>query len=209
MQLGCVVMAAGAGTRFAAEAGEGANKLLADVCGEPLVARTVRSVSPAFEVVVVTRDADVAAAARAAGARVVEPAGPGRSDSVRAGLAAGGARWDGCLFLSGDQPCVVRASFDAFATAGRLAPERCFRLCCAGVPAGPVLFPARLFASLEALHGSDGGRSVLRAEREVGLIEATSSDELVDVDRPRDLERVRAIWARREGHTTSTRGEKR
>ena len=38
MKLGCVIMASGEGKRF------GSNKMLADIYGEPLIARTIDSV---------------------------------------------------------------------------------------------------------------------------------------------------------------------
>ena len=40
MKLGCVIMASGEGKRF------GSNKMLADIYGEPLIARTIDSGSP-------------------------------------------------------------------------------------------------------------------------------------------------------------------
>ena len=49
MKLGCVIMASGEGKRF------GSNKMLADIYGEPLIARTIDSVPRGFDVVVSTR----------------------------------------------------------------------------------------------------------------------------------------------------------
>ena len=49
MKLGCVIMASGEGKRF------GSNKMLADIYGEPLIARTIDSVPGGFDVVVSTR----------------------------------------------------------------------------------------------------------------------------------------------------------
>ena len=46
MKLGCVIMASGEGKRF------GSNKMLADIYGEPLIARTIDSVPGGFDVVV-------------------------------------------------------------------------------------------------------------------------------------------------------------
>ena len=45
MKLGCVIMASGEGKRF------GSNKMLADIYGEPLIARTIDSVPRGFDVV--------------------------------------------------------------------------------------------------------------------------------------------------------------
>ena len=46
MKLGCVIMASGEGKRF------GSNKMLADIFGKPLIARTIVSVPRGFDVVV-------------------------------------------------------------------------------------------------------------------------------------------------------------
>ena len=54
MKLGCVIMASGEGKRF------GSNKMLADIYGEPLIARTIDSVPRGFDVVVSTRWPEVA-----------------------------------------------------------------------------------------------------------------------------------------------------
>lgn len=192
--IGCVVMASGEGRRFRASGGAG-NKLLADAGGRPLVAAAAASVPPeAFEVVVSTRWPDVAEAVHrfVPGARVVLHEGPLRSDSVRAGLAVGADRWEGCLFLPGDQPLVRRASFLALTRAFESDPARAYRLSWQGAPASPVLFPARCFPALLRLAGKDGGQSVLGAADgpAVSLVEAGDGCELLDVDTVDDLRHV-------------------
>lgn len=195
--LGCVVMAAGEGRRFPASGGAGGpgGKLMADLGGMPLAVRTAASVPRGlFELVVVTRWPAVAAAVRGSlpDVRTVAPAGPARSDTVRAGLAVGAKRWEACLFLPADQPLVGAESFDALAAAWRSDPSRAYRLSRAGVPASPVLFPVSCFPALRGLAGSDGGASILRAGVVgVGLVEARDPRELWDVDTVSDLERVR------------------
>lgn len=198
MRLGCVVMACGEGTRFAAAGGAG-NKLLAPLAGEPLVVRTLVSV-PAwrFEVVVSTRWPEVADAVRRAHpyVQVVCPEGgrATRRASACAGLAAGMARWEGCLFLPGDQPLVSEASFFALADAFAADPARAYRLAWAGEPASPVLFPASCFEAFWTVPGDDGGRAVLRATgTEVVCVEARVPEELLDADTPADLERIACL----------------
>ena len=199
MRIGCVVMASGEGRRFAAATGGRANKLLAPVAGEPLVVRTVRSVPAPFEVVVSTRWPQVADAVRALGVPAAVHGGALRSESVRAGLACGADRWDGCLFLPGDQPLVRPESFAALARAFGERPDRVCRLCWRGATASPVLFPRRLFEGLLGLSGAQGGGSLVRAEAEVALVEARDGDELLDVDTPDDLARVCRRIERRPG----------
>lgn len=199
MSIGCVIMASGAGRRFAAAGGAG-NKLLADLAGLPLVVRTVRSVpTERFEPVVSTRWPEVAEVLAAAAPEVPVRLHTGelRSDSVRAGLAAGEGVWDGCLFLPGDQPLVSRASFEALADAFASDPSRAYRLGWQGTPASPVLFPRACFAALARLEGKDGGSSLLRrGDVAVGLVEAARACELWDVDTPKDLARVASALPR-------------
>lgn len=104
---GCIVMASGAGVRF------GGNKLMAELCGEPLVGHVVRATDGLFgRRVVVTRHADVAALCETLGAQVVLHDEPGRNDTVRLGMEA----MDGCdtvTFVQGDQPLIRPASIAA------------------------------------------------------------------------------------------------
>ena len=103
MKLGCVIMASGEGKRF------GSNKMLADIYGKPLVARTIDSVPRGFDVVVSTRWPEVAQICEDKHCPCVLHDGGLRSESVRAGLSWGVERnWKGCLFLPGDQPLVSR-----------------------------------------------------------------------------------------------------
>lgn len=100
-------MASGAGVRF------GGNKLMAELCGEPLVGHVVRATDGLFDRrVVVTRHADVAALCETLGAQVVLHDEPGRNDTVRLGMEA----MDGCdtvTFVQGDQPLIRPVSIAA------------------------------------------------------------------------------------------------
>ena len=185
MKLGCVIMASGEGKRF------GSNKMLADIYGEPLIARTIESLPGGFDVVVTTRWPKVAEVCRELRCACVLHDGALRSESVRAGLAWGADRgWKGCLFLPGDQPLVSPDSFKALATTfkagGGIAPVR---LALNGEPSSPVLFPATLFPDLIGLEGKDGGSSLLRSRADVQLVEARAY-ELWDVDTAKGQRRI-------------------
>ena len=78
MKLGCVIMASGEGKRF------GSNKMLADIYGEPLIARTIDSVPRGFDVVVSTRWPEVAQICDDKHCPCVLHDGELRSESVRA-----------------------------------------------------------------------------------------------------------------------------
>lgn len=185
MKLGCVIMASGEGKRF------GSNKMFADICGKPLIQRTIESVPNGFDVVVTTRWPQVADICRELRCACALHDGALRSESVRAGLTWGADRgWKGCLFLPGDQPLVSSDSFEALAGAfkanGGVAPVR---LALNGEPASPVLFPANLFPDLMGLKGKDGGSSLLRGRADVQLVEARAY-ELWDVDTAKGQRRV-------------------
>ena len=185
MKLGCVIMASGEGKRF------GSNKMLADICGKPLIQRTIESVPRGFDVVVTTRWPQVAEICRELRCACVRHDGALRSENVRAGLTWGADRdWRGCLFLPGDQPLVSSDSFEALAGAfkanGGVAPVR---LALNGEPASPVLFPASFFPNLMGLKGRDGGSSLLRGRADIQLVEARAY-ELWDVDTAKGRRRV-------------------
>lgn len=104
---GCIVMASGAGVRF------GGNKLMAELCGEPLVGHVVRATDGLFDRrVVVTRHADVAALCETLGAQVILHDEPGRNDTVCLGMEAIGG-CDTVTFVQGDQPLIRTASIAA------------------------------------------------------------------------------------------------
>lgn len=185
MKIGCVIMASGEGRRF------GSNKMLADICGEPLIARTIDSVPCGFDTVVSTRWSQVARICKDKHCPCVQHDGELRSQSIKAGLSWGlGRSWKGCLFLPGDQPLVSEESFEAmlgaFDESGRGRPVR---LALNGEPSSPVLFPSYLFASLMRLEGKDGGGSILKQCTDVKLVEARAY-ELWDVDTAKGQRRV-------------------
>ena len=104
---GCIVMASGVGARF------GGNKLMAELCGAPLVGHVVRATDGLFSRrAVVTRHADVAALCETLGVQVILHDEPCRNDTVRLGMEA----MDGCdtvTFVQGDQPLIRPASIVA------------------------------------------------------------------------------------------------
>lgn len=187
---GCVVMASGLGRRF------GGNKLLAPLGGRPLLSYVLASTDGLFaRRVVVTRNPDTAALCRQQGIQTVFHSLPGRSDTIRLGLEAATAEGtlDGCLFCPGDQPLLRRETVAALALCGAAVPDKIWRTAWQGTPGAPVWFPAWSFGELAALSQDQGGGWVLRRHPEqVGLVEASSSAELADVDTQEDLQRMQS-----------------
>jgi molybdenum cofactor cytidylyltransferase len=187
-----VVLAAGRSTRFG-----GANKLLAEIDGEPLVRRAVRAARDGglAEVVVVTGHQAEAVTAALDGLAVRFVHNPdfaeGQSTSVRAGIAAVPADCEAAMVLLGDMPAVdaatVRAVADAYGPArGSLVVVPVH----AGRRGNPVLWARRYFADLAALTGDRGAREIIdRDPAAVATVDA-GPGVLVDVDTPEALARA-------------------
>lgn len=197
-RMGCVVMASGQSRRF------GAQKLLEPVgVGGPddpagqrtLLEQTLSRVpTDAVDLVVASQWPQVREVCDRLGVACVTPEGPLQSDTLRAGLSAFADR-PGCLFLPGDQPLVRPESIRAVALRLSLTPGAIVRLGWQGRPGSPMAFPAELFDALMALEGDVGGSGLLARPElaaRVQLVEAAREEELIDVDTPDVLDRVRA-----------------
>lgn len=201
---GCIVMASGVGARF------GGNKLMAELCGAPLVGHVVRATDDLFSRrVVVTRHADVTALCETLGAQVILHDEPCRNDTVRLGMEA----MDGCdtvTFVQGDQPLIRPASIAALLRAAERdaagavecnaavsSVARIWRTSFDGVPGAPMLFPSWAFDELRSLPRGKGGGFVAKTHAEyVRTIEVSSEWELFDVDTRDDLEQLQTHVAR-------------
>jgi molybdenum cofactor cytidylyltransferase len=187
-----VVLAAGASRRMGR-----ANKLLADLDGEPLISHAVDAAlaSRAANVIVVTgyqaARVRAALAGRDVGFAHNRYFARGLSSSLRRGLRALDPAIDGALICLGDMPRISAADLDtliaAFARADRpiCVPVRGRRR------GNPVLWPARHFPVLRALQGDVGARPLLRRyAREVVRVAMPDAGVTYDVDTPADLSRV-------------------
>lgn len=190
-RVGALLLAAGLSRRM------GENKLLLPLGGAPVVAHSADAVlaSGAEPVVVVTgRDAEAVRTALAGRALVFahNPAAEaGLAGSLRVGLAALPADVDGALVCLADMPWQRAADLAALIAAFRASGGRAI---CAPVFAGrrgnPVLWPARYFAALAALHGDRGARELLTAHAsEVCYVPVSDAGVTRDVDTPEDLGR--------------------
>jgi len=181
-----IVMAAGRSSRM------GANKLLMEDNGKPIVARVVEQALAAelAEVIVVCghQEAEVRAALAGHGVRFVPcpDYAEGMSASLRCGLKALSADIDAALVLLGDMPRVgtglLRRMIAAFnPTEGRAIIVPSFQ----GKRGNPVLWDRRFFAEMTALAGDVGARHLIGEHAElVTEIEAEDAGILLDVDTP-------------------------
>lgn len=175
----------------------GANKLLADLGGVPVLSHALRLARhPVLSEAVVVTGFDrepVAALARAAGLRTVHADDweEGTGASLRAGVAATDAEADGVAILLGDVPLVRPATLDrlaeAFAARGGIV-----RPTHDGVPGHPVLFARDLRPALLAVQGDDGAYAVVRRHAaRLHLVPTDDAGTTLDADTPSALDQLR------------------
>ena len=190
LRIGCLVMAAGCGSRF------GRNKLEAEVDGKSLLRRALEAV-PAEEfhrITVVTQYDGAAALAESFGFDVVRNDRPqdGLSRTVRLGTEAM-ADCDAILYQVADQPLLERGTVRRELEFFRAHPDCIVGLSHNGVRGNPCVFPRRFFPELTALEGDVGGNVVIRAHPEALLLFEAPAAELRDVDTAEALARVGKI----------------
>ena len=187
MKLGCVVMAAGAGSRF------GSNKLLAEFRGKPLYRRALEAIPGAqfCRVAVVTGYDPVAALAAGLDFCPVKNDQPelGISRTIRLGLETM-KHCDGVLFMTADQPLLTARTILNLIDAFLREPDCIAAAACAGRRGNPCLFPQWLFPELLELEGDTGGSRVIRQHPQHLRLVETAAEELADCD---TLQTLRAL----------------
>ena len=183
--IGCVIMASGLGKRF------GANKLMADFHGSPMICRILDATEGIFsQRVVVTRHAEIAELCKARGIETVLHDLPYRSDTVRLGLEAI-PEVDRCMFAAADQPLLRRETVEALALASENCPELIWRVCWEGTPGTPAVFPKWAFEELlELPEGKGGGAVIKKYPERIRTVNARDMYELKDVDSHEDLTKL-------------------
>lgn len=174
-----------------------ANKLLLDLGGEPVLARTLRLArhGPFADVVVVTGHERERVETVAGGFRTVHATDwrEGMGASLRAGVAALDPDLDGVAMLLGDVPLIRSSTLDALAAAFAEAEAPAIvRPVVEGRPGHPVLFARAFRPDLLALGGDEGAQSVLRAHAD-RLVRLDTDDigVTLDADTPAALDRLR------------------
>lgn len=188
-KIAALVLAAGQGRRMG-----GPNKLLARLGGKPLVRIAAEAAlgSKADSLTVVTghRAEDVRAALQGMNVNFVHNPDhmQGLSTSLRAGIESLPSEVDGAIVLLADMPGIDAATIDRLIAAfkpdeGVLVVVPTFK----GKRGNPVVWSARFFPALAAVHGDTGGRHLIGenpdAVAEVEIGEAVA----VDVDTPEAL----------------------
>ncbi len=193
LRIAAVVLAAGQSTRM------GANKLLAELAGKPLLAQTVTQIkaSGVDEIVVVTghQRAEIESTLAGAGVRFVHNVAfaDGLASSIKAGIRAV-QNFDAAFVCLGDMPLIraddmkrMMAAFDVEEGRTLIAPAQGRKL------GNPVLWGQEHFASLLALEGDRGARGLLETRREA-LVEIAVEHEgiMLDADTPEALAAIKS-----------------
>ncbi len=182
-----VLLAAGRSARF----GDVGSKLEAPFLGRPLGLHVAVALEdlPFRERIVVTGRARLDYAAH--GYRVMPNPAPdeGMASSVNIGVGCAKAQGAAAVLIAlADMPRVTAAHvlrmFDAARNGDTVVASSDGR-----DPKPPALFGADRFDFLLALDGDEGARDLVRSGRHV----VTSPAELIDVDTPEELERLRAM----------------
>ena len=185
-ECGLVLLAAGRSARFGAT-----DKLQEIFLGQPLAFHVVTALAdvPFRARIAVCSNTDLDFAGR--GYTVVHNDAPdqGMSGSVKLGVAA--ARASGCagvVIALADMPRVTAAHIYRLLDAAD-GPDSVVASSNGVHPGPPAVFGAGRFEALSRLIGDAGARDLLRTGRRVIAPEA----ELLDIDRPEDLERLRTL----------------
>ncbi|WP_298431810.1 nucleotidyltransferase family protein [uncultured Jannaschia sp.] len=177
-----LVLAAGASSRM-----QGADKLLEEVDGTPLILRAVRAacaVSPEVIVALPAGDTRRRAWLGDTPARLVDVADRAMSASIRAGVAEVTA--DALLIHLADMPEIDAAALQAVVDTWRRGEGSILRATAAdGTPGQPVVFGRDHFAALARLTGDHGARSLLSGAG-VSTVALPGRAALTDLDTPED-----------------------
>ena len=189
MTVTAIVLAAGQGSRFRAEAGQ--DKLLAACVGldgvtRPLIEQVLLNLPTRIVrrwVVTLPERHEVIRLARAYGCEVLLLESAGMGDSLAAAVAASGST-EGWLVVLGDMPFIQSSSIerviDGLAVDGSSVPVH------AGQYGHPVAFGRAFGPGLRALRGDRGARSLF-ARAAVQEVVVDDPGVLWDVDVPQSL----------------------
>jgi molybdenum cofactor cytidylyltransferase len=185
VSVGAIVLAAGAGRRFA-----GGVKQMAEVDGRPLLEHAALAVAGFSPRVVVLGHAahEIAAIVdlHKAPITVCEAWEEGQSASLRCGIAALG-EVDAAVVVLADMPGITPAAVDAV-VAGWDGSADAVRACYAGEPGHPVLLARTLLDRAGELSGDVGFRGLLEGARVIN-VEAGHLADPADIDTREELGR--------------------
>lgn len=187
--IACVILASGIGQRF------GANKLLAQYNGQPLVQHILDISENIFcERVVVTRHKEIASLCQRRRLHYILHDQPYLNDTVRLGteyLEASQANIQGLLFATADQPLLKQSTLIKLCQSFLQQQKKIHRLYYNATPGNPVIFPWQLLPKLKALPQDKGGSVLIKKYPELVIsVQAQEEYELFDVDTQKDWQQL-------------------
>jgi molybdenum cofactor cytidylyltransferase len=202
VSVAALLLAAGQSSRYAAATG-GANKLLADFAGKPLVrhAAEAAAASRARPIIAVTGHETAAIEAALAGLPIRLVRNPRFAEGLATSLTAGvdqiAADAAGVLVLLADMPLVGTQAIDRVIDAFEAGPAPAAVVpTVAGTWAHPVLLGRVLFPDLRALSGDAGARRLLQGRADVLTVELGDPGLLADTDTPEAFAAALALAGR-------------
>jgi molybdenum cofactor cytidylyltransferase len=194
-RVAALILAAGSSTRM------GSNKLLQDIHGEPMIARTVKRVAASsiqsVAVVVGHQAEDIKAALAGTESSFVYNAdyATGLSSSLRVGVAHLQKSCDAILVCLGDMPLIDPRDIDRMIAAFNPTENRSIVVPVHGRTFGnPVLWGAEHFAALMACEGDRGARGLLEKLKDDAVeIPVEHAGVVLDADTPEALAVIRSI----------------
>lgn len=187
-----IVLAAGSSSRF------GANKLVAEVGGEPIVRRAARhALDAGLAPVIVVLGFEAGRVGDALqGLGVTPVVNPSPADGVHSSMQAGVAQVpDDCaaaVVILADMPLVTSVMLAGLVARFRKGREPLVISRYGEVQAPPTLYSRELFPALRAA-GPGGGRQVVQAHRGDAAVLDWPPALLADLDSPEDFERLRSL----------------
>lgn len=192
MSVAILIPAAGASSRM-----RGADKLMQQVDGHPLLRRTASRACAACTQVIVTLPTDSPRAEALAGLPVtvvtVDDPSLGMSQSLKLGAAQAGAA-SGLMVLPADMPDLTVADLTTVIAAFTQNPRLLRAATDTGMPGHPVVFPREYLPKFQTLSGDQGARPLLKGAT-IDLIPLPASHALTDLDTPEAWAEWRAAQA--------------
>ncbi len=179
-----LLLAAGSSTRM-----RGSDKLLEEVDGVPILRRQAKTaLATGAHVIVALAPNRRKRCQTLAGLRlqriVIENAAQGMGMSIGVATAALPDSIKAVAILPADMPEITARDLGKVLAASAEFPNRVVRgMSSSGVPGHPVVFPSRLFPMLTRLRVDEGGWSILKREKVLGVA-LPANHALTDLDTP-------------------------
>ena len=191
MKLGCILMAAGSGSRF------GINKLEAMFEGKTLAEHALQAIPKEvfYKVVVVTQYPRLMEQAKVLGFAAVENDRPedGISHTIRLGMDALKDA-DAIMFLVADQPRLRSQSVKEEIAFFYEHPDNLVAMGHGKRRGNPAIFPKAYFTKLRDLKEDSGGSEVIRRHEDALLLYQLKDElELFDVDSIAELKELKSL----------------